>query len=183
MESGLGYKSTIKSRPFLFKETKNAAMLKIEGFNELEIKEKAKNENIFQVNTETRRSEIASIVLQRLKVLDEYLIEKLANGDIDTSKQIAIYAIEKTDRLFFEFIPSGCSSQLHYHPHAEETYYILKGSGKMIVDDKEFLVKPGDTIFIAPPERHLIFANGNEDLEFAAICAPAWEPTNSVFLD
>lgn len=80
-------------------------------------------------------------------------------------------------------IPSGCSSQLHYHPVAEETYYILKGTGKMIANDREFLVKPGDAIFIAPPEKHQIFANGSEDLEFAAICAPAWEPTNSVFLD
>lgn len=80
-------------------------------------------------------------------------------------------------------IPSGCSSKLHYHPEAEETYYILKGTGKMIIKERELLVKTGDAIFIAPPEKHQIFANENEDLEFAAICAPAWEPTNTVFLD
>lgn len=104
MAEELQYKSTIKSRPFLFRETKKAAELINKGFDEFDIKNKAKNDNIFQVNTETRRSEIASIVLRRLKALDDFLIDKLANGEIDTSKQIVVYAIMKTDRLFFEFM-------------------------------------------------------------------------------
>jgi hypothetical protein len=104
MAEELEYKSTIKSRPFLFKETKKAAELINQGFKDFDIKDKAKNDNIFQVNTETRRSEIASIVLRRLRALDDFLIDKLANGEIDTSKQIVVYAIMKTDRLFFEFM-------------------------------------------------------------------------------
>ena len=104
MAEELEYKSTIKSRPFLFKETKKAAYLINKGFKDFEIKDKAKNDNIFQVNTETRRSEIASIVLQRLKAIDDFFIEKIVNGDIGTSKQIVIYSIMKTDRLFFEFM-------------------------------------------------------------------------------
>ena len=102
MVKELEYKSTIKSRPFFFRETKKAAELINKGFKEFEIKEKAKKDNIFQVNTETRRSEIASIVLQRLKAIDNFLIEKIVNGE--TSKQIVIYSIMKTDRLFFEFM-------------------------------------------------------------------------------
>ncbi|MDI6605125.1 MAG: DUF1819 family protein [Thermoanaerobacteraceae bacterium] len=104
MVNELEYKSTIKSRPFFFKETKKVAELINKGLKEFEIKNKAKNDNIFQVNTETRRSEIASIVLRRLKVLDDFLIEKIAKGNVDTSKQIVVYAIMKTDRLFFEFM-------------------------------------------------------------------------------
>ncbi len=104
MAEKLEYKSTIKSRPFLFKETKKAAYLINKGFKDFEIKDKAKNDNIFQVNTEARRSEIASIVLQRLKAIDDFFIEKIVNGEIGTSKQVVIYAIMKTDRLFFEFM-------------------------------------------------------------------------------
>ncbi len=104
MAEELEYKSTIKSRPFLFKETKKAAYLINQGFKDFEIKDKARNDNIFQVNTEARRSEIASIVLQRLKALDDFLIEKIVDGEIGTSKQVVIYAIMKTDRLFFEFM-------------------------------------------------------------------------------
>lgn len=98
------YKSTIKSRPFLFLETKKVATLLSQKFKEFEVKEKAVGENIFQVNTEARKKEIASIILARLKVLDEYLIQKIAHGDIESSKVIVLYAILKTDRLFFEFM-------------------------------------------------------------------------------
>lgn len=104
MQKELEYKSTIKSRPFFFQETKKVASLINQGFKDIEIKNKAKDENIFQVNTETRRSEIASIVLQRVKAIDETLIVKLANGSLGVSKQITVYAIMKTDRLFFEFM-------------------------------------------------------------------------------
>ena len=80
-------------------------------------------------------------------------------------------------------IPPDCSSRPHYHPEAEETYYILKGRAKMIVNGVEHFVWPGDAVFIRPPEKHQIFTMGDKDLEFIVICAPAWEPTNSVFLD
>jgi hypothetical protein len=99
----LEYKSTIKSKLFLFKETKKAAELKSQGFKDFEIKDKARNDNIFQVDMEVRRSEIASIVLQRLNVLDDFLLEKVVNGNTETSKQIIVYSVMKMDRLFFEF--------------------------------------------------------------------------------
>ncbi len=80
-------------------------------------------------------------------------------------------------------IPPNSSSRPNYHTEAEETYYILKGKGRMLIEGKEYFVKPGDAILIHPPERHQIFTEGAKDLEFFVICAPAWEQTNSVFLD
>jgi hypothetical protein len=75
-----------------------------QGFKDFEIKDMSRNDNIFQVNTEARKSEIASIVIQRLKAIDDFLVEKIVNGEIGTSKQIVVYSIMKTDRLFFEFM-------------------------------------------------------------------------------
>jgi mannose-6-phosphate isomerase-like protein (cupin superfamily) len=80
-------------------------------------------------------------------------------------------------------IGPNCSTQLHYHPYAEETYYIMKGKGRMIIDGTEHVVQPGDAVLISPPEKHQIFCDGNEDLEFIVVCAPAWEPSNSVYID
>jgi mannose-6-phosphate isomerase-like protein (cupin superfamily) len=80
-------------------------------------------------------------------------------------------------------IPPKCCSRPHYHPEAEETYAMLKGKAKMVIDDKEFILSPGDTVLVRPPEHHQIFNIGNRDLEFLCVCAPAWEPTNSVYLD
>lgn len=83
----------------------------------------------------------------------------------------------------YAVIPANCSSRLHYHLQAEETYYMLKGEGKLVIDGVEHTVQPGDVILISPPEKHQIFNEGRDDLEFIVVCAPAWEPDNSVFLD
>lgn len=80
-------------------------------------------------------------------------------------------------------IPAHCHSRPHYHPVAEETYYILSGQGRMIVDDKELVLVPGDALLIQPPEVHQIFNDTEGDLEFIAVCAPPWTPDNSVYLD
>jgi len=80
-------------------------------------------------------------------------------------------------------IPAGCHSRPHYHPVAEETYYILSGEGRMQVDDRELRLVPGDALLIHTLEKHQIFNDGDSDLEFIAVCAPAWTPDNSVYLD
>ena len=104
MVKKLEYRSTIKSMPYLYIETKKAASLVLQGLNDFEIKDMSIKENIFQMKSEARKKEVASMILKRLKSLDEFLLNKLVNGDLDTSKQIVIYAIMKTDRLFFEFM-------------------------------------------------------------------------------
>ncbi len=98
------YTSTIKTRGFLFLEAKKASALYLQGFSAEEIKKKALEENIFLMKTENRRKEIAVTILERLGVLDGYLLKKLANGNLETGKQIVLYSILKTDRLLFEFM-------------------------------------------------------------------------------
>ncbi len=85
--------------------------------------------------------------------------------------------------LAYVVIPPGCSSRPHYHPIAEETYYILQGRARLVINDIEYLLTPGDAVLITPPERHQIFTEGDEELHFIVACAPPWEPTNSVYLD
>ncbi|MDU4950794.1 MULTISPECIES: DUF1819 family protein [Clostridium] len=98
------YKSTIKSRPYLYKETKKASSFVNEGLDINDIKEKSLQDNIFQLESEARKKEVASIITARLKGLDRYVIDKIENSNVETSKILVLYAILKTDRLFFEFI-------------------------------------------------------------------------------
>lgn len=98
------YKSTIKSKPYLYKETKKAASLINKGFRLDCIKKKSIEDNIFQLETETRKKEIASIIISRLSIVNEYIIDKIENSNIETSKVLVLYTIIKTDRLFFEFL-------------------------------------------------------------------------------
>lgn len=98
------YKSTIKSRPYLYKQTKKAASLINKGLKIEKLKSQSLENNIFQVETESRMKELASIISTRLKKLDDYLIKQIELSNIETSKLIVLYAIIKNDRLFFEFI-------------------------------------------------------------------------------
>ena len=100
----LKYKSIIKSMPFFFLETKKASNLVLQGLKDDEIKKLAVEDNIFQVATKDRKKAIASITLKRINVLNEHLLQRLVYGDVETGKLIVLYAIMKTDRLFFEFM-------------------------------------------------------------------------------
>lgn len=104
MENKWKYSTRIKSQSFLYVEMKKAGRLVLQGYDKQQIRDKSLDDNIFQVNTTARKSEIASAVTKRLSVLDTYLIEKLVSSDVQTSKVIVIYSIMKTDKLFFEFM-------------------------------------------------------------------------------
>jgi mannose-6-phosphate isomerase-like protein (cupin superfamily) len=74
--------------------------------------------------------------------------------------------------------PGGASSR-HYHKVTEETYYILRGAASMMIDGQPFALGPGDTCLIQPGEVHQIGNPGRDELEFLAVCAPAWVPDDS----
>ncbi|MBS1249113.1 MAG: Oxalate-binding protein [Chloroflexi bacterium] len=80
-------------------------------------------------------------------------------------------------------VPPQFSSLAHYHKISEETYYILEGRGRMILDGQEFTLSPGQACLIMPGEVHQIFNDQEEELVFLAICAPAWTPEDSFDVD
>ncbi len=90
------------------------AQLLLQGFNELELREEVINQNIFQVKSESRKRELASIILSRLGMLDEYLTRCIVEGDVETSKTVVLYTIVRTDRLFYEFMHEVFSEKLAF---------------------------------------------------------------------
>ncbi|MBM3832275.1 MAG: cupin domain-containing protein [Verrucomicrobia bacterium] len=80
-------------------------------------------------------------------------------------------------------IPPGRSTQEHYHPKAEEIYYIVAGTGRMRIEDECQDVKPGDAIAIPPRKRHKIWNTGRDTLKFLCCCAPAYEHEDTIITE
>ncbi len=80
-------------------------------------------------------------------------------------------------------LPPGKGSLKHYHPVAEESYYILTGQARMVIDGETYMLAEGQSVAVAPGMTHQIFNDGPAALHFLAVCAPAWTPDNSVYLD
>jgi mannose-6-phosphate isomerase-like protein (cupin superfamily) len=80
-------------------------------------------------------------------------------------------------------LPVGASTQEHFHPQAEEIYYITHGVAKIRVEGETCDVKAGDAIAIPPGQRHKLWNTGNEPLRLLCCCAPAYEHSDTVLTE
>ena len=80
-------------------------------------------------------------------------------------------------------LPVGAATQEHFHPVAEEIYYITHGTGKIRIESEELPVKPGDAIAIRPGQRHKLWNTGGEVLRLLCCCAPAYEHADTVITE
>lgn len=80
-------------------------------------------------------------------------------------------------------LPVGGATQEHYHPRAEEIYYITHGTGKMRIESEIREVRAGDAIAIPPGQKHKLWNTGNEVLRLLCCCAPAYEHTDTVITE
>jgi len=77
----------------------------------------------------------------------------------------------------------GGSTAEHYHPKAEEIYFITSGQGRMRVESETRDVKAGDAIAIPPGRKHKLWNTGKETLRLLCCCAPAYEHSDTVITE
>ena len=80
-------------------------------------------------------------------------------------------------------IPSGGATPEHYHPVAEEIYFITHGTGRMRIGDEEREVGEGDAIAIPPGARHKLWNTGADTLRLLCCCAPGYEHEDTVLTE
>lgn len=98
------YSSAIKKTPFKYTIAKKVAKLILDGLDRNEVFDKCYNDNYIEIDSIQRRKEITNVVYDRLIQLDNYLLHQFYDGDVITSKFILVYAIAKSDSLFFDFL-------------------------------------------------------------------------------
>jgi len=107
---------------------------------------------------------ISSLNDVRLSGLYDNKVDEL---NIDFSVQILPFGLEVLDPRIVRVRPNKANEM---HRHAHETVFIfLEGEGKVIVDQFENAVKPGDFAFIPRWCNHQSVNTGNSDLVFLAM--------------
>lgn len=104
MARKLKYSSNIKDKGLLGKELKYAAESYARGLSFENIQEESIENNLFQVNTERRRKELADCVINRMKYLDDFTLKRVAGGTVFLANVISFYAIMKINPLVYEFM-------------------------------------------------------------------------------
>lgn len=80
-------------------------------------------------------------------------------------------------------VPVGGATQEHYHPRAEEIYFITAGTGRMRIETDVREVKPGDAIAIPPGKKHKLWNTGPETLKLLCCCSPAYEHSDTIITE
>lgn len=96
---------SITREQFLFYEMRTSARLMNEGLTDEEILKRIVEENLFQYPTEKTIKQTAGACIRRLHAMnDPDLVDAIATQDLDTSKQVCLYAMMKQYRLIWDFM-------------------------------------------------------------------------------
>lgn len=98
------YSAGLMSQSFWFLEFKKAVKLRQDGLSYDEIKKKCIEENLFGAAKEYRALRMAGYIINRIKTMDDTLVNVFCTSDLATQKLINFITILRTDRLFFEFM-------------------------------------------------------------------------------
>jgi len=64
-------------------------------------------------------------------------------------------------------------ARLHYHRKTREYYIVLRGEGKLILEEEELPLKEGDLVYIEPMKKHKAKTEKGK-LEILVISCPPW---------
>jgi mannose-6-phosphate isomerase-like protein (cupin superfamily) len=95
--------------------------------------------------------------------------------DILTSHMLISPQNTSTKNLSIQIstIPKGSGQPIHFHD-PEQCYYIIKGTGLMIIEDETREVTPGDAIYIPSDKTHGIKNIGDVVLEYLTVNSPVF---------
>lgn len=116
----LEYSSSLNGASTLLFELKQVVKLQQLGLSAKEIRSKVVAENIFQFENKGRITRTLPSVMRRAQAIDSTLAVLMTEGSVEMSKVINLYAIMKTDLLFYEFMNEVISEKLQNNDYIIE---------------------------------------------------------------
>ena len=131
MKNELEYSAALTGASFLLYEFKQIVRLKDQGLTDKEIRTKVIKENLFQYEKLSSIQRGLPSLLRRVHTLDDILRKYVLEESLEVVKVINLYAIMKTDRLFFEFMNEVIKEKLETNNYLFEkkdlnTYFTVK---------------------------------------------------------
>jgi mannose-6-phosphate isomerase-like protein (cupin superfamily) len=118
---------------------------------------------------------------QIIKHIDEILKENpLKPGE---KAQTITFAQDDTISLFVLRATEGVVIKRHFHKTHDETVYVIKGTGQILVNDKWVDLKPGTLHFNPMGKIHSTKVTGNEPLVVISIFTPAMKELDRHFVE
>jgi quercetin dioxygenase-like cupin family protein len=101
----------------------------------------------------------------------------------DEKIQIINVAQDDTVTLVLIRFTEGAEVKPHFHKTHDETVYVIKGSGQMLVNDKWIDVKPGSVHFNPMNKVHSTRNTGKEPLVVMSIYTPSMKEPDRNFVE
>ncbi|MEN6318696.1 MAG: cupin domain-containing protein [Syntrophaceae bacterium] len=96
--------------------------------------------------------------------------------------QMIKFAEDDTITFYVARIVEGAEVKPHYHKTHNETVYVFRGSGKMLINDKWVDVQPGSIHFNPMQKVHATKNIGKEDLVIFSIFTPSMKEPDRYFV-
>ncbi len=80
---------------------------------------------------------------------------------------------EESLSVKLERMPAHTAENLHYHEHALQFFFILKGEATFEINNERVTVKTSEGVHVKPGHRHRILNNTDDDLEFILSSQPS----------
>lgn len=116
----LEHSSSLNGASTLLFELKQVVKLQQSGLSTKEIRSKVVDENVFQFENKGRITRTLPSVMRRAQTIDSTLASLMIEGSVEMSKVINLYAIMKTDLLFYEFMDEVISEKLQNNDYIIE---------------------------------------------------------------
>lgn len=131
------------------------------------------------------RCEIAGNIERFMDVRNVEAVTAFITKDGSEIRELLAYrnSVIRNQSLAEARLAVGASTQEHFHPCAEEIYYITHGTGRIRVGGEMRDLQAGDAVAIPPGLRHKLWNTGSEMLRLLCCCAPAYEHSDTVITE
>lgn len=93
------------------------------------------------------------------------------------------FQIGRVQMLNWARLPSRSSFRLHYHEDMQEVFVLLTGKVRMDVDGHTFVMRPGDTVIVAPREMHQMSNETDQDAQYIVFGIASGENGRTIVME